>query len=623
MMPPVAAEAPRVALLDAGLLLAALPAAQRLGLSVPTTKDVITAAGGHRSRVYELKAAIEGELPKLVRPPGRPPAPACTIEPIPDLAGFVLQYMYDHPGCVEGGGARRRYSTGFRHKILELLAEHRDVPLDAFARAVHLPEPTLKDWLKGGIERTKADESLAAIPVMDPSGPQIEQLLALWTTWHGSFVGFCKHANEDWRLPFGRTEIASILAGYGVRFAKRRSGRSPDEDGLRGQFLTYFPNAQWVGDGALVKVTYGEETFAFNLQLVVAPYSGAFVGVAVTDVEDAASVIAAHEDAVCTTGEAPGSELLDNKPSNHSEAVHEALAPTVVERSTPYRPQNKAHVEGAFGLFRQVAPALAILADVPREVARQFVIAVVTTWARTLNHRPRADRDGRSRVQIHLDHVPSAEEIAIAKAALEERLRRQALARATLAARQDPQVRALVAEAYARLAFADPDGELLNATARYPLDAVVEGIAVVEGKRRAGTLPSGVDARYLLGVVRNVAFDRELWEITLALWEERRRAHDYALAAAERAQAAIDEDNADDHESRLAAYVDRGLATTRRLDRFFWLTAAADLVNDQEPDEHRALFLLAARRIHAHHAVHHRDRLAATQFLAAKIVPIA
>ena len=541
----------------------------------------------------------------------------------PDLAGAVLEYVYRHPGCVEGGGARQRYSDGFRRRILELLAEHQVVPLEAFALAIRVPEPTLKDWLKGGIDRTKADESLAAMPITDPTAPQIEQLLALWTAWRGSFLNFCKHANEDWRLPFRRTSIASILSAYGVRFAKRRSGRSADEDALRGSFLTYFPNAQWVGDGALVTVTYGEESFPFNFQLVVDPTSGAFVGMTVSDTEDAASVIAAHDNAVLTTGETPLSVLLDNKPSNHCDVVKDGLAPAIVERSTPYRPQNKAHVEGAFGLFRKIAPALTILADVPREVARQLVIAVVTTWARTLNHRPRTDRDGRSRVQLHLTHPPTPQQIEAAKAALDERLRRQALARETLAARQDPQVRSAIAEAYARLAFADPDGELLNATARYPLDAVVEGIAIVEGKRRAGSLPAGVDARYLLGVVHNVAVERELWEITLALWEERQRAHDRALTAAKRAQYTIDELGFDDHLRRLAAYIDRALATSRRLDRFFWLTAAADLVNDQEPEEHRPLFLLAARRIHATHAVDRRERLAATRFLAAKIVPVA
>lgn len=55
---------------------------------------------------------------------------------------------------------------------------------------------------------------------------------------------------------------------------------------------------------------------------------------------------------------------------------------------------------------------------------------VVTTWARTLNHRPCKDCAGRSRVKLYLDHVPTPEEIATAKAALDERLSRRHPARA-------------------------------------------------------------------------------------------------------------------------------------------------------------------------------------------------
>jgi len=92
--------------------------------------------------------------------------------------------------------------------------------------------------------------------------------------------------------------------------------------------------------------------------------------------------------------------------------------------------------------------------------------------------------------------------------------------------------------------------------------------------------------------------------------------------AMERARDRLDEEF-DDPEQRVKAYVDRGLGTTRRIDRFFWLIAAADIILDQDPGQHRPLFLLAARRIHATRAVSHRDRLSATRFLAAKVVPVA
>jgi hypothetical protein len=580
------------------------------------------ALGVSRSRAYELRTAIDEVLPTLLRPPGRPPKPETPLLDPSQVLRACRDFAYDHPGAVGGMGARRRYSDAFRRFVLDLAGTHRDVPLDVFADAGGAPVATLRDWLSGGVATTTKPETLAAIPAPDPTQPQVETLLALWASWKGSFVAFCRHANEDWRLPFRRTLIANVLAAHGVRFAKRRSGRSPDEDALRGQFETFFPNAQWVGDGTHIDVTLDGEVFSFNLELMVDPSSGAFTGASVRDSEGAKAVIEAVEDGVATTGSAPLAVLLDNKPSNHAEEVHDALGEVEVVRATPFRPQNKGHVEGAFGLFSQIAPALTLLTANRREVARQLVELAVVIWARTLNHRPRKDRGGRSRVQLHLDHEPTAEEIEAARAALRERIRKQERARQTLAARQDPEVRAALSAAFARFGFVDPDGALLDAIARHPLDAVVEGIAIVAGKRRAGTFPADADARYLLGVVRNVAQDREGWEIALALWDERKTARDRALGAAERARDALDEELGDT-EPRIKAYVDRALAAARRLDRFFWLGAAADAVLAEEATEHAPLFRLAARRISATHAVPHRDRGAAVRFLAARVQPIA
>lgn len=608
--------------LVAALLLAAVPHLDRLDLPHPTSVAVVEALGVSRSRAYELRAAVDDILPTLARPVGRPVAPPSAPVDVSPILRACRDFAYDHPGAVGGTAARRRYTDAFRRFILELLVTHRDVPLVTFADATGVPLATLRDWLRGESTAVTPPETLAAVVPPDPTQPQVETLLALWAGWKGGFAAFCRHANEDWRLPFRRTLIATILAAHGVRFAKRRSGRSPDEDALRGQFLTYFPNAQWVGDGALVTATVDGQAFPFNLELIVDPASGAFTGVAVTDTEDAAAVIAAFGDSQLTTGATPLSALLDNKPSNHSAEVKEALKPAVVEPATPYRAQNKAHIEGGFGLFRQVAPALAILTGDPRAIARTLVEFVVVTWARTLNHRKSKTLGGRTRVERHLDHEPTAAEIEAARAALRQRLRKQEKARATLTARQDPHVRAALTDAFSRFAFEDPDGAILNAIARYPLDAVVEGIAVATAKRKAGTWPVDADARYLMGIVRRIAEERELWELTLALWDERKRACDRALDDAERAKDTIDQD-VDCTEARIAAYIDCALKASRRIDRFFWLGATADAVLDEDHTTQPPLFRLAARRIAATHAVPHKERASAMRFLAARIQPIA
>ena len=55
-----------------------------------------------------------------------------------------------------------------------------------------------------------------------------------------------------------------------------------------------------------------------------------------------------------------------------------------------------------------------------------------------------------------------------------------------------------------------PEGHIRDAIACYPRDA----IAIFSGKRTAGTIPDGVDARYLLGIVRNLHHRHESEPIT-------------------------------------------------------------------------------------------------------------
>jgi hypothetical protein len=82
-------------------------------------------------------------------------------------------------------------------------------------------------------------------------------------------------------------------------------------------------------------------------------------------------------------------------------------------------------------------------------------------------------------------------------------------------ARQDPLVRQHLDAAFARLALDDPDGYFRIAIGRYSLSHVVNGVATFEGKRTGGTLPAGVDARYLLGIVRHLAEEDEVREVAL------------------------------------------------------------------------------------------------------------
>jgi hypothetical protein len=617
-------------MLAAAVLLLGHEYLRAFGLTGPSVEQLITATGASRSRAYELREELRRVLPSLLRPVGRPPAAPREVSS--DLArtlgGAVVAFLKAHPGCVSVGPERHHYGDSFRHYILELRKQHPDVDLDRFAEAVTIPLGTLKEWLAAGAGSGPRDgapdihHNATDTPATVPPSAEIQVVLSSWEAWGGTFRDFCNHLREEQRVSFGPSLISSILFVHGKRRPRRRAGRSPDERALRSSFETFFGGAQWVGDGSPIAVTINAERFVFNLELLVDAYSGGFVGMSIRDQEDSAAVTEALHDGVATTDEAPLALLLDNKPSNHTSDVRAALGDvTLPIRATTQRPQNKAHVEGAFGLFQQSVPALDLCGTTPRELAPQVLKLIAQTWARTLNHRPRTDRGGRSRIELYNEPV-TAEQIDAARAALEERRHKQELARTTASARQDPRVRALLDEAFQRLDLLDPDAHLRVAIARYPLDVIVDGLAIFEAKRRVGSLPPGLDARYLLGIVRSLGDEREGIAIAEELLRARLHARDHMLAPLVRAR---DEATSalPDPRQRVLRFVDLALAADRRIDRLFWLLAVANEINRHQSNAHPSLLDAAARRIHATHRVSYCERQDAVRSIVAHVVPLS
>jgi hypothetical protein len=611
----------------AALLLVARTVSQSLDLEAPSAAEILGATGAGRSRSYELSHELLALLPGLARPVGRPASPP-PERPGSDTVALmheVLAFVMERPGCVHGGADHHGYSDGFRRFVLALLRRHGDLERVVFAEAVHVPLPTLKDWLRSGTDPQEIDGEppLTEAPDDDRvTGPRIESILHAWKRWDGDFRGFCNHVQHELHIPYGRTMISGILEAYGTRIPRRRAGRSPDEIALRGQLERFFPGAQWTGDGSPITVWVDGEPFSFNLELVVDTCSAAATGVSFRDEEDSAALIEAFADGVDATGNPPLALLLDNRFSNHTQEVEVALGDTLKIRATLGRPQTKGHVEGSFGLFSQTAPHLAVDTTDPREIARQVLALVVLTWARTLNHRPRLNRHGSSRVQQYLDEKPTPEQVEQARQALQERCRKQEKAHRTRQARLDPLVRAILDRAFERLGLDDSDGHVRDAIARYPIDAVLAGIAIFEGKRAARTLPPDVDGRYLLGIVRNITQEDEGYEIAEALWRARQDARDRALkhldglADGER-KAAVDP------LTLIQRLADRAIASARDIDHAFWQQTLADAIEAEQPDQRRDLFRVAARRIHATHAVPHKQRLASVRRLAAMLQPVA
>lgn len=610
----------------AALLLAASERARRHGLPHPTVDQILIATEATRSRAYEVRDELLVLLPSLHRPAGRPAstptAPlleeSCTLR---SISQSVLRFVISHPGCISGA-RRLHYTDVFRHHVVDLRAEHATLPLAHFAEAICVPLETLEDWLRDPVTRLGDEpDAMAEDDIVNVvARAHIQTVIAEWRNWHGAFTDFCVHLNANCHVPYRATMLSTILYSHGLRTPKRRDGRSPDERALRDAFKVFFSNAQWVGDGSSVAIEVGGEKFVFNLELLVDAYSDAFVGATVSDEEDSRAVVDAFLDAKTTTGTEPIALLLDNKPANHTPEIDAALGDTLRIRATPERPQNKAHIEGGFGLFKTTAPPLVVNGTSLRESARSILALVVATFFRAVNHRPRRDRDGRSRFEIQGDQ-PTREQIDQARTALNELCRRQELARKTLEARQDPEVRAYLDDAFARLDLLDPDGSVRVAIARYPLDAIVDSVAIFEGKRHAGALPVGADSRYLLGIAQNIVAVNEGARVTEALLRERMAVRDHMLAAlrAER-ERVVREVTA--IETQLKTFADRACELDAVLDRRFWLLVIVDTIRAQPPAVHAELAAVVSRRINATFRIARHERSEAVRFVIDRVVPL-
>lgn len=604
-----------------GLLILARAIFESLALRAPTVGEILAATHVSRSTAYEAHDVLVELLPTLSRVRGRPakPPPVATDQDAA-LTRAVLDHVMHHVGCVRRGPVRQHYSDGFRRFVVELRAEHAALDVESFATAVNVPLGTLKDWLR---DPTVADSVESAEPEVQPpdaGSAQIQTALDAWTRWQGTFIGFCNHVRDELLLPFRRDALARILHVHGLRRRTRRDGRSPDESALRGSFRTFFPGAQWVGDGMQVPVVVDNQRIDFNLELDVDTHTGAFVGASVGREEDAAAVVDAFRDGVITTGQPPLALLLDNRPSNHTPDVDLALGDTLRMRATPARPQNKAHVEGAFGLFSQVLPELVLDTHAgPHALGAALLAIVVQVWARTTNHRPRASRGGRSRAELYQDQ-PSDEQIAQARRELRDTVEQHERARRTREARCRPEVLDLLDSHFARLGLLDPQRSIRVAIAGHSLRAILAAISIFDAKLIAKTLPDGVDARYLLGIVKNIDAQTEGEAFARSLYDLRIEMRDRTLAAMLADRDAVVAHSDVNHV--IAECIDRALETDSPPRRTFWLDSLAAVLRPREDPERRSLFLVAARRIEATFAITPRERHDAVRVLADQVAVI-
>jgi hypothetical protein len=351
--------------LQAAVGLEALAMFRHLGLGCAVTSSELCAQlGVTRSYAYEQRDRLRISLER------DPTVPACQACRDKDLAIrrhaitiAVLEYRATHSGAwVEG--RRTVYSDGLRELVMSLAEANADLEQVVLADACRIPLATLKQWRAQA--QTNANPNVAPPPVTNVQAPadpgvapgaiappaasstttptagfslEMIRIIREYERWEGSLPAFVDHLRRHLDLHWGREHVTQLLHLAAARALLRRPPPAPS---TRGSSFRPPPGVQWTSDGKQVKVIIDGRTVEVAWQPMVDVGSTATVGEAVRANEDTAGVVAAFEEGVATTGDAPRALLLDNKACNTNQALREALPDeTLLMHATLGRPQNK------------------------------------------------------------------------------------------------------------------------------------------------------------------------------------------------------------------------------------------------------------------------------------------
>ncbi len=606
-----------------------------------TVVEALELVGAGKSQAYEILRRFHDILPTLLIQPGRPTTPPRESGPRPDVAvrDEVRDYLMSHCGAACHTGLRQVYSVGYRRFVVGLRepgSPGEGMTVEELGVACGVPLGTLKDWLRPGRKAPSIKPSATPAEVGESQGevelaPELKTSLldcirashlhviaTHWQAWKGTFQAFCQMLRTEQRLSYGDTYIGNFLRDAGLR--QRRSAGPVEAPWSSNTFRTFFPGAQWLGDGTSLAVHWGEQVFVFNVEAILDTASNGLMGFAVSDAEDEQALRVAYQAAVATGGSPPLALTLDNRPSNHCPGTVAAVADTLLLRATPARGQAKAPLEGAFGLFQQAMPPLVLEGKTAREKARSALNLIMTAWARGRNGKPRKRLGGMSPAEAYASSRPTPAEIQAALDGFRELQRRSERARLTREARRDPIRKELLTQGLAELGIADPEQRLATAFACYGRDSIARGIAVFRAKKELGTLPPDANpGRYLGGIIRRLHTQLELEQTAIYLLEQRIRLRDLTLTPLNRSAARLRSEQPPCEHPK--AFVDQALQATYDVDYRFWAHAAAEALSGL-PDRDTRYHGLGLRIAATHDADRARrddliDRLAQVVALAA------
>jgi hypothetical protein len=535
--------------------------------------------GANRTSVYEQRGRIIGSLDNLASASPGPPAR------IPESSGEdarslrltieVLDYQASHPGAVITHRSRSAYSPEFRRFVLEL-CDGWSSTLEALAQAVRVPLDTLQDWRhQDRLPETRIKER-PTVPV--DASEMTRKLVELWEHWQGSTRSFIAQAPV--RLGLTRAKVIRLLRIFGII-----SPRSGKEFRYRGATRRLSPGMLLVTDGkqVTIELTASQSRTKLNWQGIVDQPTGTHTAVVVSDEEDAATVKEAVEGSLATlSGVIPVALLHDGKPCYQDKELCAYLENLGIGRiwATEGRGENKAIVEGAFGLWEQQVGSIVLDDSSPEALIATAAREVIRAYVAGRDSVPHPDFKGKSRLAALQQACPSAEQQArdldFIRQLSETHDRERRWPR-----RRDAVSRRLLDEVFERLDLLgkDPFGRLRGYLSGFESQAIRRAAAVVSAKLQGKRINREFAHRYLAKVIRNQQQELELERAEqelLVLCEAERQIW---TALEEDEYQALIRDRVESSE-RLCAVAERAAHGGIPLQNTFWTAKLLEAIHD-------------------------------------------
>lgn len=493
------------------LMIALLHIARHLAKALGVDPDasltkICQQLGANRTSVYQQADRILASLQDLADArPGRPPADDDSTAPQADLNPDsltiqVLDFRLEHPGSLVRQTGRTYYAPTFQRFLLSLLDQWHG-SLQAFADAARLPLDTLRDWVQcdqqGVLPQQPGNQPM---PTPRNASQTTLDIAIEWRRWCGTTRHFLAHAAE--MLNLSTAQVQRVLT-----ILKLISPRPRKPFRFRGETHSLEPGTMLVTDGKQVNVHLlaSDRLVHFNWQAIVDQTTACHTAVVVNHNECADGVADAFRTSVLTTlgGVLPEALLHDNKPIYQDAGLLRFFKndfPALMINATPFRPENKAVIEGIFGRWEQRVGTI-VLDDSNRlSLIRSAVQEIIRAYTAATDSVPRSELDGKSRRRALNEYCPSAEQQQRDLAFLQQL---KADHNRNRQRTPDPSVLHLLDTVFQRLGILDkdPNRSLRSFLASFSPAAIRTAAALVASKIQRNLLDARYIHRYLAKLV--------------------------------------------------------------------------------------------------------------------------